>query len=119
MADIRIPDPEQTPDGPAYEGRPLARPEEEVVDQGAGFDLGTLLSRRAVFSVLGLGAGTAVLAACAAGSSAVATPATGATPTETLATITALAPGVVRVVRVDHHVTLLLDGEVVWSADGP
>ena len=61
----RIPAPEQTPDGPAYEGRLLARPDDEVVDQGAGFDLRTLMSRRSVFSVLGLGAGAAVLAACA------------------------------------------------------
>lgn len=31
----RIPEPEQTLQGPAYEGRLLARPEDEVVDQGA------------------------------------------------------------------------------------
>ncbi|WP_345750705.1 intradiol ring-cleavage dioxygenase [Microbacterium rhizophilus] len=61
----RIPDPRPTSDGPSYEGRPLARPHEEVVDQGAGFDLGTLLNRRALFGLAGLGAGAALLAACA------------------------------------------------------
>ncbi|TPW73184.1 intradiol ring-cleavage dioxygenase [Schumannella sp. 10F1B-5-1] len=59
-----IPDPVQTPDGPAYEGRLLVRPDEEVVDQGAGFDLRTLLDRRAVFSIIGIGVGATALAAC-------------------------------------------------------
>ncbi|SBW24108.1 twin-arginine translocation pathway signal [Candidatus Protofrankia californiensis] len=49
---------------PTYEGRPLARPEEEVVDQGLGFDVGTLLNRRRMLTFLGLGAATAGLAAC-------------------------------------------------------
>lgn len=62
----RIPDPEQTPDGPAYQGRLLARPEEEVVDQGAGFDVRTLMHRRTVISLVGVGAGATVLAACTA-----------------------------------------------------
>ena len=43
-----IPDPDQTAAGPAYEGRLLVRPEDEVVDQGAGFDLGTLVTRRQI-----------------------------------------------------------------------
>lgn len=60
-----FPDPTRTPDGPAYEGRLLDRPEEEVVDQGAPFDIRTLMSRRMVLSLVGLGAGGAVLAACA------------------------------------------------------
>lgn len=47
-----------------YEGRPLARPDEEVVDQGLGFDLGTLLGRRQVLRAFGLGAATLGLAAC-------------------------------------------------------
>lgn len=59
-----FPDPTRTPDGPAYEGRLLDRPEEEVVDQGAPFDIRTLMSRRTVLSLVGLGAGGAVLAAC-------------------------------------------------------
>lgn len=60
-----FPDPTRTPEGPAYEGRLLDRPDEEVVDQGAPFDIRTLMSRRMVLSLVGLGAGGAVLAACA------------------------------------------------------
>ena len=61
---IRIPEPEHTPEGPTYEGRALARPDEEVVDQGVGFDVRTLMSRRAVLSLVGLGVGATALAAC-------------------------------------------------------
>ncbi len=64
-----IPEPDETPQGPAYEGRLLVRPEDEVVDQGAGFDLTTLLSRRHVLSALGIGAGALALAACSSGGS--------------------------------------------------
>jgi protocatechuate 3,4-dioxygenase beta subunit len=53
---------------PTYEGRPLARPDEEVVDQGLGFDVGTLLSRRQALRVLGVGATALGLAACGGGS---------------------------------------------------
>ncbi|MUN62647.1 3,4-dioxygenase subunit beta [Kocuria sediminis] len=49
-----------------YEGRRLPRPEEEVVDQGLDFDLGTLVSRRRVLGFLGVDAATAGLAACGA-----------------------------------------------------
>src|SRR4051794_37996735 len=49
---------------PTYEGRPLVRPDEEVVDQGLGFDIGTLMSRRRILGILGVGAATAGLAAC-------------------------------------------------------
>jgi protocatechuate 3,4-dioxygenase beta subunit len=52
---------------PSYEGRPLARPDEEVVDQGLGFDVTTLLSRRRMLRVLGLGAAAVGLAACGSG----------------------------------------------------
>ena len=61
----RIPDPVDTPTGPTYEGRPLDRPDEEVVDQGAPFDIRTLISRRSVIGLAGLGVGAVVLAACA------------------------------------------------------
>jgi len=61
----RIPEPQQTPAGPAYEGRLLANPAEEVVDQGLRFDLGTLATRRQVFSLAGIGAVALGLAACA------------------------------------------------------
>ena len=49
---------------PTYEGRPLARPHEELTDQGLTFDVATLLSRRSVLRVLGLSASVAGLAAC-------------------------------------------------------
>ena len=51
---------------PTYEGRRLPRPDEELVDQGLGFDVGTLLSRRRLLAVLGLGAASVGLAACGA-----------------------------------------------------
>ncbi|WP_424937368.1 MULTISPECIES: intradiol ring-cleavage dioxygenase [Bacteria] len=71
----RVPDPVPTPDGPSYEGRLLDRPEEEVVDQGARFDIRTILTRRGVLGLVGLGAGSVALAACAPdGSSAASTP---------------------------------------------
>ena len=65
----RVPEPENTPEGPAYEGRLLVRPEEEVVDQGAGFDISTLLTRRRVLGLVGVGVGAAALAACGSTSS--------------------------------------------------
>lgn len=42
----KIPEPQNTPDGPAYEGRLLHRADDEVGDQGVSFDIGTLISRR-------------------------------------------------------------------------
>src|SRR6478609_8529552 len=77
----RIPEPQQTPDGPVYEGRPLDRPEEEVVDQGAGFDLRTLVNRRTVLSLVGAGIGAIALAACAPTTTNGASTASGATTT--------------------------------------
>ena len=64
---MRKPKPQQTPDGPAYQGRLLPNPGEEVVDQGLGFDLGTLSRRRALSFLGGVG-GMAALAACGSGS---------------------------------------------------
>lgn len=52
-----------------FEGRPLHRPDDELVDQGAAFDVATLLTRRRALGVLGLGFGSAALAACGAGGS--------------------------------------------------
>jgi protocatechuate 3,4-dioxygenase beta subunit len=73
-----IPEPDRTPDGPAYEGRLLVRPDDEVVDQGAGFDIRTLVTRRTVLGLVGLGAGSVVLAACSAAGSSVTPTATAA-----------------------------------------
>ncbi len=68
------PQPDITPDGPRYEGRLLANPEEEVVDQGLRFDLGTLVTRRRALGFFAIGAGSLALAACApAASSSTAT----------------------------------------------
>jgi len=55
---------------PSYEGRPLVRPHEELVDQGLGFDVTTLLTRRHVLRALGLGAAAVGLAACGGGGTA-------------------------------------------------
>ncbi|WP_217165023.1 intradiol ring-cleavage dioxygenase [Streptomyces sp. AC512_CC834] len=60
---MRKPKANQTPDGPAYQGRLLPNPGEEVVDQGLNFDLGTLSRRRALSFLGGIG-GMAALAAC-------------------------------------------------------
>lgn len=85
----RIPEPDTTPDGPAYEGRLLVRPDDEVVDQGAGFDITTLISRRGILGFVGLGVGALTLAACSAGpatrSSTGATASPGATPSASAA----------------------------------
>ncbi|MCJ1698547.1 intradiol ring-cleavage dioxygenase [Rathayibacter festucae] len=67
----RIPEPDRTPDGLRYEGRALVRPDDEVVDQGLSFDVGTLLNRRMldrrrVLGLIGVGAATTALAACSA-----------------------------------------------------
>jgi protocatechuate 3,4-dioxygenase beta subunit len=64
---------------PAYEGRPLARPGEELVDQGLNFDLGTMLGRRQVLRALGLGAATVGLVACS-DTSGTSAPSTSASP---------------------------------------
>jgi protocatechuate 3,4-dioxygenase beta subunit len=47
-----------------FEGRPLPRPDEEVADQGLGFDVVTLMGRRRMLRGLGLGVVALGLAAC-------------------------------------------------------
>ena len=72
-----------------YEGRPLPRPDEELVDQGVQFDLATLLGRRRALTLLGLGVAGGALAACGSPS----TPSTSTTATSTTATTTAATGG--------------------------
>ncbi|GAA0443379.1 3,4-dioxygenase subunit beta [Actinoplanes capillaceus] len=53
-----------------YQGRPLPHPEEEVFDQGLGFDMGTLMGRRKLLRAFGVGALTLGVAACTSTTSA-------------------------------------------------
>ncbi|WND35321.1 intradiol ring-cleavage dioxygenase [Streptomyces sp. BB1-1-1] len=85
---MRKPKASQTPDGPAYQGRLLPHPEEEVVDQGLKFDVGTLVSRRRALSFLGGVGGMAALAACGSGSN---------TSTSTKATASASSSGLTEI----------------------
>ena len=55
---------------PTFEGRPLPHPDEPVFDQGLGFDVETLVSRRQVLRALGygaVGAGLVSIIGCAPG----------------------------------------------------
>lgn len=52
-----------------FEGRALAKPDEPLVDQGLQFDLVTLLGRRGLLRVLGIGAVGAGVSACGLGGS--------------------------------------------------
>ncbi|MEZ5323351.1 MAG: hypothetical protein R2698_14995 [Microthrixaceae bacterium] len=54
---------------PRYEGRTLPRPDDAVFDQGLPFDLATLLSRRRLLTLVGLGAAATAAAACGNNSS--------------------------------------------------
>ncbi|GER23610.1 3,4-dioxygenase subunit beta [Zafaria cholistanensis] len=53
--------------GTHYQGRPLPRPDEDLEDQGLGFDVETLLRRRNVLKAFGIGAMAFGLAACGTG----------------------------------------------------
>ncbi|MGO2660326.1 intradiol ring-cleavage dioxygenase [Mycetocola reblochoni] len=107
----RIPEPEQTPEGPAYEGRLLDRADEEVVDQGAPFDIGTLMSRRGVLGLIGVGVGTAALAACSSTAST-----GGATST---ATASATATATPSASPSATATAVLPDGEIPDETAGP
>lgn len=74
------PVPDQTPAGPAYQGRLLPNPEEEVVDQGLRFDVTTLMTRRGLLGAFGVGAGAFALAACGTTNGGEGTSTTGAAP---------------------------------------
>ena len=79
---------------PTYEGRELPRPQEELVDQGLSFDLGTLVSRRQALRGFSMGAAALGLAACgsssASGSSSTSSgspsPSSSASPSNATAT---------------------------------
>ncbi|MBM9466021.1 intradiol ring-cleavage dioxygenase [Nakamurella leprariae] len=74
---------------PSYQGRPLPRPDDEIVDQGLGFDVSTLITRRRMLRALGLGAATVGLAAC--GSSTIDAHGTAATGSSSTAAASATA----------------------------
>ncbi|KAA0923610.1 intradiol ring-cleavage dioxygenase [Rhodococcus sp. ANT_H53B] len=88
----RIPEPTITSAGPTYEGRLLDRPAEEVVDQGARFDITTLVTRRRVLSIVGAGAGAVALAACSSTSNSGSATATTATASSTATAATSEIP---------------------------
>ena len=67
---------------PTYQGRPLARPDDDIEDQGLGFDLGTLMGRRQILRAFGIGAAGLGLAACSSTESAsTSAPSAGASTT--------------------------------------
>jgi protocatechuate 3,4-dioxygenase beta subunit len=74
-----------------YEGRPLPRPDEEIVDQGLGFDIGTLMSRRGTLRMFGLGAVSLGLVACGDGDSTSSGATTSAKATSTSTSSSAAA----------------------------
>ena len=77
---------------PTYDGRPLARPDDDVVDQGLWFDIETLIDRRRALQLVGyagLGASVVALAACAP--STIASPASSAGATTAAVTGAACA----------------------------
>ncbi|MBY6540412.1 intradiol ring-cleavage dioxygenase [Rhodococcus sp. BP-349] len=81
-----VPEPTPTPVRPTYAGRPLPRPDDDVVDQGVGFDIATLVTRRRVLSVVGAGAGALALAACSGSSDTASTTTATAVATAAVAT---------------------------------
>jgi protocatechuate 3,4-dioxygenase beta subunit len=62
--------------------RPLARPHEDLTDQGLGFDVDTLLNRRGMLRMLGIGAAAAGLAACSSPATTSAVTTVGEIPDE-------------------------------------
>jgi protocatechuate 3,4-dioxygenase beta subunit len=78
---------------PTYEGRPLVRPDEEIVDQGLAFDVDTLMGRRRMLRTLGLGVAAIGLAACtgntASGTSSITSAAKSSSPSSSSSTSSA------------------------------
>lgn len=69
-----------------FEGRRLDRPGQEIQDQGLSFDIGTVMDRRRMLGVLGIGAGAAALAACSTGSESTAASSSAAAGSTTATT---------------------------------
>ena len=64
---------------PIFEGRPFHDPDEPLFDQGLAFDVETLLTRRSMLKVIGLGGVSAgLLAACGPSAAATTSPAASA-----------------------------------------
>ncbi|MHA2787828.1 intradiol ring-cleavage dioxygenase [Corynebacterium sp. S7] len=75
-----------------YEGRVLPNQSEDLEDQGLGFDLGTVFSRRKMLGFIGIGGAGVALAACTpSGSTAASTAATSAATSAASATSQAAA----------------------------
>jgi protocatechuate 3,4-dioxygenase beta subunit len=83
--EVTIPEAPPIPFISTFEGRPLPHPDEPVFDQGLGFDMDTLISRRRVLRALGygaVGAGLASIVGCAPGATTIpGSPATTGNPT--------------------------------------
>ncbi|MET0978758.1 MAG: 3,4-dioxygenase subunit beta, partial [Paeniglutamicibacter terrestris] len=63
---IQHTNPSSTSGHPSYRGRALPRPDEDLEDQGLGFDVQTLLGRRTALKAFGTSALVFTLAACTA-----------------------------------------------------
>lgn len=113
----RVPDADHTPLGPAYEGRLLDHPDEPIVDQGASFDIRTLITRRSVLGLVGAGGLAMALAACSsvAGSKAAATKQT--TPTASATPSAAATPSATATATADP--VALPAGEIPDETAGP
>lgn len=75
-----------------FEGRELPNQKDDLEDQGLGFDLGTVLSRRKVLGFLGIAGGGVALAACSpSGTSSAASSSTSSAAASTTASSTTSA----------------------------
>jgi protocatechuate 3,4-dioxygenase beta subunit len=79
--------------GRMFEGRPLPRPGDEIVDQGLAFDIGTLMSRRSTLRLLGIGAAAGLAACSTAGTGQTGTGQTGTGQASAPTSASAVAAG--------------------------
>ncbi|WP_018296792.1 intradiol ring-cleavage dioxygenase [Corynebacterium lubricantis] len=66
-----------------YEGRVLPNQSEDLEDQGLGFDIGTVFSRRKMLGFIGLGGAGIALAACSSTAASIATTSSAASDAST------------------------------------